>query len=205
MHIQGAAYQLFKVQAKLNTQMYKQTNRWLSTKDTSGPLIRIAMRPRVLESTRTEMLRNVSARRGAVGFGQQWALLCVWREARRAKAGGVGNAKAQRSLYTLPRRRCKRSWWSSSRSRRDRLPQKSAALSGQRSSRQSVVPLFLHLSPSRGAGVTLHELLPFFSNRGRIPPFAPGISPRIFTPEMDGFAGSLGERVSLSVQWNVDY
>lgn len=143
--------------------------------------------------------------RGAVGFGQQWALLCVWREARRAKAGGVGNAKAQRSLYSLPRRRCKRSWWSSSGSRRDRLPQKSAALSGRRSSHQSVVPLFLHLSTSRGAGVTVHELFPFFSNRGRIPPVAPGISPWIFTPAMDGFAGSLGECVFLSVRLNVDY
>lgn len=155
---------------------------------------------RTAARTRAVLLScSVVSERGAVGLRQQWALLCVWREACRAKAGGVGNAKAQRSLYSLPRRRCKRSWWSSSGCRRDRLPQKSAALSGRRFSRQSVAPLFLHLSASRGAGVTLHELFLFFSNKGRIPPVAPGISPWIFTPEMDGFAGSLGECVCLSV------
>jgi len=53
--------------------------------------------------------------------------------------------------------------------------------------------------------VTSHELEAFFSHRGRIPPVAPGISPWIFTREMDGFAGSLGECVLILLQqtWRV--
>lgn len=52
--------------------------------------------------------------------------------------------------------------------------------------------------------MTLHELEAFFSHRGRIHTVAPGISPWIFTREMDGFAGSLGECVLIDASSAAD-